>query len=105
MLPASFYGARTVLDRAVLDAFGDPVQYHSQTDGDLLIRALPADQTPEDKMPGIYTVREIETSDVPSGPATGDYVVLNGTVYTVFAVREKDASSMSRVFLTKNKDA
>lgn len=54
-------------------------------------------------MPGVYTVREIEASDVPSGPETGDLMTIGGVVYTVFAVRQKDASSMARVFLNKNK--
>ncbi len=87
----SWDAAMGALNAACLEVFGRQVTYRP-TAGDpiVVIGILETGARLEENAPGTYAPLVLRAADLPSPPACGDEVELDGTAYKVFEI-EADA--------------
>jgi hypothetical protein len=110
----------SLVDDAVMGVLGAPV-LHRRGSTDTIVTAVEADPYPEDGISGQFIVRMLRPEDLPGGIAEGDTMILDpamtgfaggfgiisfgggldGVEYDVFAVRQRENSTLARVYLSK----
>jgi hypothetical protein len=80
------------LNGTVLRVFGRPVTYRPAAGDPLVVTGiLETGARLEENSPGTYALLFLRTADLPSPPACGDEVELDGAAYRVFEI-EADAA-------------